>query len=39
MAVSVLPLIAFVLVTLHAGNAARTAPDLTGEPGAPAQAA
>ncbi len=35
MAVSVLPLIALVLVTLHTGNAARTGPELTGEPGAP----
>ncbi len=35
MAVSVLPLIALVLVTLHAGNAASTGPELTGEPGDP----
>lgn len=32
MAVSVLPLIALVLVTLHTGNAARTGPELTGDP-------
>ncbi len=35
MAVSVLPLIALVLVTLHVGNAASAGPELAGEPGAP----